>query len=382
MKTALQAYSAAPQNETAAQLAVAAAREVTNGLHEATMATQDERRAADEGVAAAVSKVNELLGQFGELNTEIVQRSSLGADVTDLLDRRDSVLVEISKKIGVSTIARPNNDMVLYTDSGVTLFETSARKLTFQQSPTLAPGADGEDVYIDAVRVTGLGAPLALRSGAIVGLTQIRDDIAPRYQMQLDEIARGLVVAFAESDQSGAGGPNLPGLFTYPGATQSPAASIIPGLAGAIGLNASVDPAQGGTPALLRDGGVSGAAAYVYNPTGAPGYAVRLIALANASATIQNFDVAAGLGVSGTLESVSAGSNGWLAARRQQTDSSTTYYEAVVSQTTQALSNATGVNLDDQMAQMLALENSYHASAKLLQAVNSMFETLLAALHA
>ena len=36
-------------------------------------------------------------------------------------------------------------------------------------------------------------------------------------------------------------------------------------------VNASVDPAQGGDPTLLRDGGISGNPAYVYNATGGSG---------------------------------------------------------------------------------------------------------------
>lgn len=382
LKGALQTYSATPQNQTAAQLAISAAQDVAGALRDATAAAQQERRAADEGTANAVSEVNELLGKFGDLNAEIVQGTVAGADVTDALDRRDALLGEITKRIGVTAVSRANNDTVIYTDSGVTLFETTPRQLTFRQTPTLSPGSTGAAVYIDGVQVTGAGAPLALRAGGIVGLVQIRDDIAPLLQNQLDEIARGLVVAFAERDQSGAGGPDLPGLFTYATATQVPAATLLPGLAGQIALNASVDPRQGGDVSRLRDGGISGNPAYVYNTSGAPGYANRLIELVNATSRTQSFDPAAGLGGGASVDMLAAGSNGWIAARRQQTESSTTYYGAVVSQTTQALSNATGVNLDDQMSQMLALENSYQASAKLLEAVNSMFNALFAALHA
>jgi flagellar hook-associated protein 1 len=381
LKGALQAFSATPQNPTSAQLAVGAARDIVASLHDATLAVQKERATADAGIAADVSEINGLLTKFGTLNTEIVFGSATGRDITDALDQRDSVLTELSKKVGVSAVSRPNNDIVLYTDSGVTLFETTPRKLSFQQTPTLSPGANGGAVYVDGVQVTGPGAPLALRSGSILGLTQLRDDIMPQYQNQLDEIARGLVVAFAESDQSGAGGPDLPGLFTYPGATQSPPPTLIPGLAGQILVNATVDPAQGGDATLLRDGGASGNPAYVNNPTHAPGYADRLIALIETSARTMSFDPVAGLGSNGSLETFSAASNGWLAATRQQADSATTYYDAVVSQTTQALSNATGVNLDDQMSQMLALENSYQASAKLLEAVNNMFDSLFAAIR-
>ena len=53
---------------------------------------------------------------------------------------------------------------------------------------------------------------------------QLRDTIAPQYDSQLDQIAGGLISAFAESPQPPATtGATLPGLFTYPDATGVPA---------------------------------------------------------------------------------------------------------------------------------------------------------------
>lgn len=382
---ALQAYSASPTNETSAQLALSAAQEVVASLNDATIATQQLRQQADAQIATSVADVNEILAKFQTVNREIVLGSASGADIADALDRRDILLTQLSQQIGITTVTRPNNDMVIYTDSGVTLFETTPRAVTFQTTATLAPGVAGTAIDIDGVRVTGSPASaLALRSGALYGLTQLRDVAAPQFQDQLDEIARGLIVAFAETDQTGGGAPALPGLFTYAGAGATPGPALIPGLAGQIVVNANVDPAYGGVLTRLRDGGISnpGNPAYVYNASGGAGYAGRLIELANASGAPQAFDPAAGLGASGSLNGFSADSIGWLAAQRQQAGKATSYQDAMVTQTTQALSNATGVNLDDQMSQMLALENSYQASAKLLETINALFSTLFNAIRA
>ena len=79
--------------------------------------------------------------------------------------------------------------------------------------------------------------------------------------------------------------------------------SIQVGLAGTIKVNASVDPAQGGDPARLRDGGISnpGNPAYVYNTTGAAGYSDRLNQLLDALDQQQSFDPAAAAGSTATL---------------------------------------------------------------------------------
>ena len=64
-------------------------------------------------------------------------------------------------------------------------------------------------------------------------------------------------------------------------------------------------------------------------------------------------------------------------ARTSQANTASSYQSALATQATSALSNATGVNLDAEMTNMLNLENSYASSAKLLTTVNSMFSALL-----
>ena len=124
-------------------------------------------------------------------------------------------------------------------------------------------------------------------SGRLPRLVAGARRVAVTYQNQLDEIARGLIQAIAESDQSATPTlPDVPGLFTWDGRAGDAAVSgsVPVGLAGTIKLNASVDPAQGGNAARLRDGGISnpGNPAYVYNATGACGYSDRLNQLLDA----------------------------------------------------------------------------------------------------
>ena len=100
---------------------------------------------------------------------------------------------------------------------------------------------------VDGVPITGASSPMAIQSGALAGLANLRDTVAPEYQAQLDQIAGGLVNAFAESDQSAKPGlPSLPGLFTYSGATGLPTTTAMTGLAASIEVNPAVDPSQGG----------------------------------------------------------------------------------------------------------------------------------------
>src|SRR3954466_8016466 len=277
LKKALQQYANAPDNTTLAQAAVTSAKDMATGLNEATQTVQSVRATADADMKTSVQNINRLLSQFQTVNTAIVKGTISGDDITDYLDQRDSIVSQMSQEVGVSMSLRPNGDAALYTDSGVVLFDKIARTVSFAPTNAYTAGTTGNAVYIDGVPVTGASSVMPLKSGKIAGLAELRDKATVTYQSQLDEIARGLIDAFREIDQSGAALPDVPGLFTYPGAPAMPAAATVSvGLAGTITVAASVDPASGGNPNLLRDGAISGNPAYTYNTTGNGGFSTRL----------------------------------------------------------------------------------------------------------
>ena len=307
-------------------------------------------------------------------NDLIVSGTRAGRDVNDQLDQRDATLKKIAEYVPVSTFSRGDNDMVLMTTDGTMLFETVPRSVSFTPSSAYAAGTTGNAVYVDGVPVRG-GAPA---SGKIAGLTQLRDSVASTMQSQLDEIARGLVTAFAETAPAL---PNAPGLFTWSGAPgMPPAGTLVNGLAGTIKLNPAINSAQGGNPNLLRDGGANGLA-YVSNPTGGASYANLLIAYGERIDAPMAFDPDAGISASASLSAYSTNAIGWFEGARKEASSAVESREALAVRTAEALSNATGVNVDMEMSLLLDLEHSYEASARLIKAIDDMLATLLAAVR-
>jgi flagellar hook-associated protein 1 FlgK len=63
---------------------------------------------------------------------------------------------------------------------------------------------------------------------------------------------------------------------------------------------------------------------------------------------------------------------------RQDATNASDYSATLVDQASDALSNATGVNIDDEMSLLLQLEKSYQASSKLLGVIDEMLAGLLA----
>jgi flagellar hook-associated protein 1 len=376
LESALTTYEDSPTSSSAADAAVTAAQSLAQSLNAGDATVNQVREQADQDMASSVSSINSLLAQFQTANDTVVSGLASGGNVSSAEDTRDSLVTQLAQQIGVTTTTAANGSMSIYTDSGVTLFQDTARTVSFTPTATYADGVTGAPVTVDGVPITGSTSLMPIQSGALAGYAALRDTLAPQYEAQLDQIAGGLINAFAESNQTGSSQPSLPGLFTTLGATSLPSTSDATGLAAAIEVNPAVDPSQGGDATLLRDGGINGSA-YLYNTTGASSYTTRLQQLVTAIGSNQSFDASAGLGTSASLTDYASASVSWLQGENSQASNASDYQNALVTQASSALSNATGVNLDAEMTNMLSLENTYASTAKLLTTVNSMFSALL-----
>jgi flagellar hook-associated protein 1 FlgK len=340
-------------------------------LNQATTTVQSTRALADSDMGASVQRINDLLAKIDTLNTTIVHGTVTGADVTDSMDSRDGLISQLSEEIGISVVARDNNDVAIYTDGGVALFETHPREVSFQTTNVFNASTVGNAVYVDGVAVVGGSSSMPSTSGRLAGLATLRDEACVTYQSQLDEVARGLIEAFAESDPSGTG-PDVPGLFTWPTGTIPATATIETGLAGVITVNPAIDPTAGGNLDHIRDG-----ITYDYNTGNEAGFAERLNTLVTKLGEARVFDPDSGADPTNTLADYATSSASWLEFNRQQVDTSSTYQSTMLQRASEALSNTTGVNLDDELSKQLEIERTYSASAKLITAVDQMLQDLL-----
>jgi flagellar hook-associated protein 1 FlgK len=380
LRSALQAAAGAPHDEAAALAVISAAVSIAGALNETAGLIARVRGDANSALGEGVANLSGLLNRFETANREVVTGTSEGRDVTDLIDGRNGLIREIADLLDIRATTRAGNDVILFLANGATLFETIPRLIAFDGASPLLPGEEGAALRIDGVR-------LSIRDrigGRLGGLLQIRDELAPAFGRQVDEIARGLIVATAESDQSTSpSSPDLAGLFTYPGGPVLPAAGVVAdGLASVIRVNSSVDPSQAGVLSRLRDGGIAdpGNPSYVYNGTGAAGYSDRLRELIDGLAATQPFDPAAGLAASdaGVL-AFAVDSAGWLEQSRATSRDRLEDKKVLSERALGAWQSRVGIDVDDELTALIALERSYQATTRLITSVNGMFDALLRA---
>jgi flagellar hook-associated protein 1 FlgK len=362
LQNALTTYGNDPSRDTLGSAAVRAAGSVARQLNSLSDAATTLRTQADQDMATSVASINDLLARFKVANDGVTTAMATSRDPSEFMDERDAILADLSKEIGVTVRPQKDGGLALYADGGLTLFEKEPRKVSFSTSGALYSGRVGAVVTIDGVDATSSASMMKVGSGRLAALAALRDQTGVALQAQYDETARALISNFSEGGS--------PGLFVPAAGGQ--------GLAGRIRINALADPDKGGDVTLLRDGGMAGT---VYNASGVSGFSDRLRALASSFDANFTFSTDTQVAAASSLKTFAADAHAWLAGERQDASNATTRESAIRDRTVQNLSNATGVNVDEEMSRLLEVERAYQASAKILTAVDEMFGSLLQAIR-
>lgn len=365
-RNSLQAFASSSGNASVAATAITEAKDLARSISSTSNTVQELRLDADKEIGDSVTKLNSMLAEFEKVNDAVTGAVGKGTDPSDHLDRRDRLLRDISEIISISTITRQNSDIAIYTSDGVVLFETSARPVTMTRTPQFDATTTGNQVFIDGIPVTAGTGGDTTGKGKLQALLQVRDELAPTFQAQLDELARGLVTMFKEG--------TAPGLFVWSGTTIPAAGTVVPGIASSLSVNTMADL----NPMLLRDGGFNG---IVSNTSGSSGYNALLDGYVKAMDTVQAFDPASDVDGTLTIMQFASASIGWLEQLRSDASTANDNKSAMLTRTQDALSSETGVSLDEELSLLLDLEQSYKASAKLVSTVDAMMTALLAAVR-
>lgn len=359
----------APERLSSAALA---ARDLANSLNTASRDVQDARTQADRSIASQVDRLNDALSSVQELNSKITATVSQRKDSSALQDQRQLLIDEISEMVPVRVVPRDNGQVALFSTGGAILLDGTPAQIEFDPVNVVTPYMSVEDGTLSGLTVNGFAVSTTSETGKLRGGTlgaqfEIRDELAPDAQEQLDAIARDLIERFEDPAVDPTLAPGQPGLFTDQGASFDPLAEV--GLADRIALNALVDPAQTGETWRLRDG--LGAAA-----PGDVGDATLLNALSD---TLQTQRTPAsgsfGLGSYSALDLLSTYAS-QLGTDRLRSDQQLSFASAQRNEL-QQLALADGVDSDVEIQRLLIVEQAYAANARVVQTVDEMMETIL-----
>ena len=192
----MEALTLAPDQSLDQGEFVRQAQEVANKLKQMSSTVQELRVQADTEIAQTASTINTISSEISDINNKIIQYSSTNADVTDLRDKRDAKLDELSGLIDISYFYRGDGDVVVFTRAGRTLVDNSSATLdhlaaSAAASTTTHAEGDFNGIYI-GTKVAANDITNEVRDGKLKGLIDLRDGTLADLQSQLDEISAEL----------------------------------------------------------------------------------------------------------------------------------------------------------------------------------------------
>ncbi|MGC2200793.1 MAG: flagellar hook-associated protein FlgK, partial [Stellaceae bacterium] len=127
----------------------------------------------DGQVTATVQQINSLTQQIASLNQQITEQAGAsGGAPNPLLDQRDQLVQQLGQQLGVTTIARANGVLDVYTSSGAALVNGSS---AFQLAVTASSYGDGEPVL--SYGPNGQDVTNSLAGGQLGGLLTSRSQL-------------------------------------------------------------------------------------------------------------------------------------------------------------------------------------------------------------
>jgi len=330
-----QSLAASPSDAGARQTLLQNAAAFADQLNQTDANLADVQTGLTTQVQGDTSEINTLLGTIATLNSQIARAEvNQPGSAVDLRDQRQTALESLAAKMSFNTSTATTGGQVR-----ITATDAGGNEVSLVDGATVTNA-----VAFNGTSLTAGGAALALTGGSVKGALDARDGAIQTFRDNLDALANQLVTSVnAAYNPSGAAG----NFFDAGGTT-----------AATIALD----------PALTSSTLTTGASANAGDNT---------IALAVASLAHQTFSTASGDAIDGTLTQFYAGTvSGFgqtLSNLNNQVDNQTAVQNLVASQR----SSVSGVNLDEETANLMKYQRAYQASSHFISIVDNLLATLV-----
>lgn len=329
-----------PKDEAARGQVLQRLDSLVSGIHASHENLGSQWNQNRESLQVLVDDVNASAQSVAELNAAIQLARRSGLSANDLADQRDALVMKLAEQVGATV--RPQEDGVLDVMVGGMTLVSGGTATEFALAGTTDPDLTGGD----PVRIiTAAGGYTVRPGGTAAGNMSTLNAILPSYRASLDTFAADLAASMnaahvAGYDLAGAAGINLLGSSGGP----ISAASIVVAIPDPKLLAASGVPPTAGVPAM--DNSNADAIGQLRQlSTGADaGYRQMIVELGVQSAVAQrNLDI--------------------------QT--------VIATQVDAARESVAGVNIDEEMTNMLQFQHAYAAAGRLVTAIDQTLDVLI-----
>ena len=212
--TAVQGLSTSSDSQSARIGVLNAAQSLTQQLNSMSGGIQSLRSQAEAGINSAVNTANTAMQQIVNLNTQLQSGDTTDAAAAALKDQRDQYVDQLSQLMDIRVIDNGNNQIQVFTNSGVQLVGAEASTLSFNPQGTVTPNTqwDADPTKSNLGTLTldfpnggslNLIQTNSIRSGTIAGYLELRDKTLVQAQTQLDQFAANMSSLLSDKTTAG-----------------------------------------------------------------------------------------------------------------------------------------------------------------------------------
>jgi flagellar hook-associated protein 1 FlgK len=214
LTAAVQALSTSSDSQSARIGVVNKAQSLAQQLNSMTNGVQTLRANAEAGLSDAANVANNAMAQIANINVQLMRGGQSDGAAAQLLDQRDRYISQLSDLMDIRVIANDQNQVNVFTSSGVQLVGAEAAQFTFNAQGTVTANtqwnSDPAKSSLGSMTVNfpqggsmDLFATGAFRSGKIAALVELRDNTLVQAQAQLDQFAAGLSSLLSDKTTAG-----------------------------------------------------------------------------------------------------------------------------------------------------------------------------------
>jgi flagellar hook-associated protein 1 FlgK len=211
---AFEELAARPENDAVRTNVVTRAQSMISGLQSRYNLIEEKRVQANRSAMSLVNEINTITTQIAKLNHNIATEVPKGSD-NNSRDQRQALVNKLAELVGIQTHEDNLGRMTITVEdgmplvSGSTALEMRATELNSEGNfrieivvgnPREVPLFSGNWVAGEKVDVTK-----AIRSGALGGYLDLRDNLLPEYLEKLDQLAAGVVLQVNQIHRDGVG---------------------------------------------------------------------------------------------------------------------------------------------------------------------------------
>jgi len=214
LTTAVQGLQTNSGTYSAQSAVVTAAQNMAQQLNSTTQGIQALRTNVQQDIATSVASANADMTQIANLNTQLQGLSPTDPSTATLEDQRDTAINQLAQLVDVRVSTGSNNQVSIYTNSGVQLVGAQASKLSFNGPATLGasnlystnPTQNGVGTITltsPSGATTDMNATNGFSSGQIAADLQLRDTTLVQAQNQVDQLAASVSSALSDTTTAG-----------------------------------------------------------------------------------------------------------------------------------------------------------------------------------